>query len=159
LGVLLVLIILSSSLQSVRAEKQESTSTPGSLQMLDKSGQPLGFCPLKHPDVQGQISGAVARVTVTQEFYNPSEDKIEAVYVFPLPQNAAVDDMTMQVGARTIRGVIKEREEARKIYEAARQQGHVAALLDQERPNIFTQSVTNIEPGATEGDDQLRRGA
>ena len=149
LGVLLVLIILSSSLQSVRAEKQESTSTPGSLQMLDKSGQPLGFCPLKHTDVQGQISGAVARVTVTQEFYNPSEDKIEAVYVFPLPQNAAVDDMTMQVGARTIRGVIKEREEARKIYEAARQQGHVAALLDQERPNIFTQSVTNIEPGAT----------
>jgi Ca-activated chloride channel family protein len=149
LGVLLVLMIISASLQTVRAEKQESTPTPGSLQMLDKSGKALGFCPLKHTDVQGQISGPVARVTVTQEFYNPSEDKIEAVYVFPLPQNAAVDDMTMQIGARTIRGVIKEREEARKIYEAARQQGHVAALLDQERPNIFTQSVTNIEAGAT----------
>src|SRR5512146_1404355 len=122
--------------------------TPGSLQILGKDGA-AGFCPLKHTDVQAAISGAIGRVTVTQEFVNTSTDKIEAVYVFPLPQNAAVDDMTMQVGDRTIRGVIKPREEARKIYEQARQQGHVAALLDQERPNIFTQSVTNIVPGAT----------
>lgn len=148
LGLFLVLVILTSTLQTVQAGKQDGMPTPGALQMMDKDGKPAGFCPLKHTDVQGQVSGAVARVTVTQEFYNTSEEKIEAVYVFPLPQNAAVDDMTMQVGGRTIRGVIKERDEARKIYEAARQQGHVAALLDQERPNIFTQSVTNIEPGA-----------
>lgn len=149
LGLLLLLIILTSTIQSVRAKAQDTQPTPGSLQMLGKDGRPAGFCPLKHTDVQGEVSGPVARVTVAQEFYNSSEDKIEAVYVFPLPQNAAVDDMTMQVGSRTIRGVIKEREEARKIYEQAREQGHVAALLDQERPNIFTQSVTNIEPGAT----------
>jgi Ca-activated chloride channel family protein len=104
---------------------------------------------LKHTDVQAQVSGTIARVTVTQEFVNTSEDKIEAVYAFPLPQNAAVDDMTMQVGDRVVRGIIKERGEARKIYEQAKQTGHVAALLDQERPNIFTQSVTNIVPGAT----------
>ena len=149
LSLLLALFILSSTVQTVRAAKQDGPPTPGALQMIGKDGKVAGFCPLKHTDVQGEVSGAVARVTVTQEFSNSSEDKIEAVYVFPLPQNAAVDDMTMQVGERTIRGIIKEREEARRIYEAARQQGHVAALLDQERPNIFTQSVTNIEPGAT----------
>lgn len=148
-GVLIALVILCSNIPVAKADKQEQTPTPGALQMLDAAGKPAGFCPLKHTDVQAGVSGAVARVTVTQEFANTSEEKIEAVYVFPLPQSAAVDDMTMQVGARTIKGVIKEREEARKIYETARQQGHVAALLDQERPNIFTQSVTNIEPGAT----------
>ncbi len=67
--------------------------------------------------------------------------------MFPLPNRAAVDDMTIVVGERTIRGVIKNRDEARQIYEAARKAGHVAALLDQERPNIFTQSVANILPG------------
>lgn len=149
LGLFLALFILSSTVQTVRAAKQEALPTPGALQMIGKDGKAAGFCPLKHTDVQGAVSGAVARVTVTQEFFNTSDEKIEAVYVFPLPQNAAVDDMTMQVGDRTIRGIIKEREEARRIYEAARRQGHVAALLDQERPNIFAQSVTNIEPGAT----------
>jgi Ca-activated chloride channel family protein len=75
--------------------------------------------------------------------------KIEAVYIFPLPQNAAVDDMTMLVGDRVIKGTIKRKEEARAIYEAARASGRIAGLLDQERPNIFTQAVANIMPGAT----------
>ena len=88
------------------------------------------------------------RVVVTQEFENPFKDKIEAVYTFPLPQNAAVDDMTMRVGDRTVRGKIKRREEARAIGEAARRTGNVASLLEsQGRPNIFTQSVANISPG------------
>jgi Ca-activated chloride channel family protein len=106
-----------------------------------------GVCPLEHTDVKAEVSGALARVTVTQRFVNPYKDKIEAVYTFPLPQNAAVDDMTMVVGSRTVRGKIKRREEARALYEAARAAGHVASLLDQERPNIFTQSVANIMPG------------
>jgi Ca-activated chloride channel family protein len=143
-----LLLILSSSIKSVHAQKSDAPPTPGSLQIVGKDGTPA-FCPLKHTDVQAEVSGAIVRVTVTQEFVNTSEDKIEAVYVFPLPQNAAVDDMTMQVADRKIRGIIKERGEARKIYEQAKQTGHVAALLDQERPNIFTQSVTNIVPGAT----------
>jgi len=74
-------------------------------------------------------------------------EKIEAVYVFPLPNRAAVDDMEIHVGERTIKGLIKKRDEARRIYEEAKRAGHVAALLDQERPNIFTQSVANILPG------------
>ncbi|MDX6306805.1 MAG: Ca-activated chloride channel, partial [Blastocatellia bacterium] len=83
----------------------------------------------------------------TQEFENPFPEKIEAVYTFPLPQNAAVDDMTMTVGDRTVRGKILRREEAQAVYEAAKSNGQTASLLDQERPNIFTQSIANILPG------------
>src|SRR5215813_7738448 len=122
--------------------------TQGALQAIGRDGQPRAECPLKHTDVKAEVSGSLARVTVTQEFHNPFQEKIEAVYVFPLPQSAAVDDMTMIVGDRTVKGKIKRREEAQAIYEAAREAGQAASLLDQERPNIFTQSVANIAPGA-----------
>jgi Ca-activated chloride channel family protein len=125
----------------------QNVATPGSLQVLDAKGQPRGLCPLKHTDVKAEISGFLSRVRVTQEFENPFKEKIEAVYTFPLPQNAAVDDMTMQVGDRTVKGKILRREEAQAVYEAAKSNGQVASLLDQERPNIFTQSVANIMPG------------
>ena len=103
--------------------------------------------PLKHTSVVGSIDGYIATVDVTQQFQNPYDSKIEAVYVFPLPDNAAVNEFVMTVGERKIRGIIREREEAEKIYNDARAQGHVASLLTQERPNIFTQKVANIEPG------------
>ncbi|MCZ6794741.1 MAG: VIT domain-containing protein, partial [Planctomycetota bacterium] len=103
--------------------------------------------PLEHTDVKGRITLHVASVTVRQRYGNPYSEKIEAVYVFPLPQNAAVTDFVMQIGERRIRGIIREREEAQRIYLAARRQGYVASLLTQERPNIFTMSVANIEPG------------
>ena len=119
----------------------------GALEAFKPDGEPAGPCPLKHTDVQVEVSGFVARVNVTQLFANPYSHKIEAIYTFPLSQDAAVDDMTMIIGERVIRGLIKEREEARQIYERAKQAGHTASLLDQERPNIFTQSVANIEPG------------
>src|SRR5215475_4123961 len=121
--------------------------TQGSLEVVDSNGTPKAICPLKHTDVKAQISGFLSRVTVTQEFENPFKDKIEAVYTFPLPQNAAVDDMTMLVGDRTVRGKILRREEAEAVYEAAKEKGQTASLLNQERPNIFTQSVANILPG------------
>src|SRR2546421_12138941 len=125
----------------------QNVATPGSLQVLDAKGQPRGLCPLKHTDVKAEISGFLSRVRVTQEFENPFKEKIEAVYTFPLPQNAAVDDMTMVVGDRTVKGKILRREEAQAVYEAARNNGQTASLLAQERPNIFTQSVANILPG------------
>ena len=103
--------------------------------------------PLKHTAVVGNIDGYIASVDVTQQFHNPYDSKIEAVYVFPLPQNAAVNDFVMTVGERKIRGIIREREKAEKIYAQARSQGHVASLMTQQRPNIFTQKVANIEPG------------
>ena len=136
----------SNNLGMVEAATRKVTQ--GALQAIGRDGQPRAECPLKHTDVKAEISGLLSRVTVTQEFHNPFQEKIEAVYVFPLPQSAAVDDMTMIVGDRTVKGKIKRREEARAIYEAAREAGQAASLLDQERPNIFTQSVANIAPGA-----------
>src|SRR5215217_9559695 len=125
----------------------QSGGTSGSLVVIDAEGKPKSLCPLKHTDVKAEISGFISRVVVTQQFENPFKEKIEAVYTFPLPQNAAVDDMTMMVGDRTVRGKILQREEALKVYEEAKEAGQVASLLDQERPNIFTQSVANILPG------------
>jgi len=103
--------------------------------------------PLKHTSVVGNIDGYIATVDVTQQFHNPYASRIEAVYVFPLPENAAVNEFVMTVGDRRIRGIIREREQAERIYNEARSQGHVASLLTEERPNIFTQKVANIEPG------------
>jgi len=105
--------------------------------------------PLKHTSVNADISGFGANVSVVQTFTNPANVPIEAVYTFPLPAEAAVDRMRMKVGERVIDGVVRRREEARMIYEAAKNNGQAAALLDQERPNIFTQSVANIMPHAT----------
>src|SRR5262249_54891898 len=136
--------VLYSPWTTVSAQTGDS---PGSLTVIDSKGKPKSICPLKHTDVKAEISGFISRVVVTQQFENPFKEKIEAVYTFPLPQNAAVDDMTMSIGDRTVRGRIKRREEARAVYEAARAAGNVASLLDQERPNIFTQSVANIMPG------------
>lgn len=130
--------------EAVVAPAQE---TGGALHVMDPSGKAIGNCPLKHTSVRAEISGFLSRVTVTQEFENPFKEPIEAVYTFPLSQTAAVDDMTMLVGARTIKGRILRREEAQAVYEAARSAGQLASLLDQERPNIFTQSVANILPG------------
>lgn len=139
---------LSSSDRVMTADSLQTPHTPGELVISGKDGKPAGACPLKHTDVDAQVSGFIARVTVVQEFANPTQEKIEAVYAFPLPEDSAVDRMEMKVGERTIVGEIRRREEAREIYVAAKEAGHVASLLDQERPNIFTQSVANIEPGA-----------
>ncbi|HWQ36777.1 MAG TPA: TonB-dependent receptor [Blastocatellia bacterium] len=148
LSALFVLVsVLSLMIPAYTRAAKRPPLTEGRLQIIDASGQPGAICPLKHTEVRAAISGSLARVTVTQQFHNPTGEKIEAVYLFPLPQNAAVDELTMTVGARTIRGVIREREEARRAYEEARAAGKVASLLDQERPNIFTQSVANILPG------------
>ncbi len=125
-----------------------SKVTGGQLQVVGKDGKQLGQCPLEHTTVKAEAAGFVARVDVTQEFTNPLDEPIEAVYVFPLPSDCAVDAMEMTVGDRVITGTVKRREEAKQIYEAARREGKVASLLDQERPNIFTQSVANIMPGA-----------
>ncbi len=125
----------------------------GALDALDKDGNTLGPCPLQHTDVKVEISGLFARTIVEQTYANPYPRTIEAVYTFPLSNHAAVDRMMMIVRSgeteKTIEGEVKERSIARAMYEDARESGYVASLLEQERPNIFTQSVANIEPGAT----------
>jgi Ca-activated chloride channel family protein len=93
------------------------------------------------------ISGLVARVSVRQEFHNQGDEWTEGVYVFPLPDEAAVDRMRLHIGERFIEGEIREKEQARKDYEQARSEGRKASLVEQERPNLFTTSVANIAPG------------
>ncbi|WP_050785874.1 VIT domain-containing protein [Pedosphaera parvula] len=122
---------------------------PGSGALLtkgegEKEEVPL---PLRHTDVKASVHGYIGTVDVQQQFQNPYNAKIEAVYVFPLPHNAAVNEFVMTIGDRHIRGVIRERLEAEQIYQQAKSQGYVASLLTEERPNIFRQSVANIEPG------------
>ena len=101
--------------------------------------------------VRMDITGVINRVTVEQFFTNPSNEWVEGVYVFPLPEDSAVDHLTMFVNERIIEGQIKEREEAKKTYEKAKAEGKSASLVEQQRPNIFTTSVANIAPGATIG--------
>jgi Ca-activated chloride channel family protein len=104
------------------------------------------FVPLQHTDVDIDVRGLVAATTVTQRYGNDTDRAIEAVYVFPLPHEAAVYDMEIRVGDRLIKSVIKEREEAKRTYERAKASGRRAGLVEQERPNIFTMSVANIMP-------------
>jgi Ca-activated chloride channel family protein len=103
--------------------------------------------PLRHTAVRAVVDGYVSAVDVTQQFENPYDEKIEAVYLFPLPEKAAVNEFVMTIGERRIRGILREKEEAQRIYEDARAQGYRASLLVQHRPNIFEQKVANIEPG------------
>lgn len=122
----------------------------GELKVVSLDGKTAGEAlrlPLEHTDVEIEVSGFVARAKVRQRYTNPFDKPIEAVYVFPLPNKAAVDGMTMTIGEKVIRGQINKRAEARRIYERAVAAGKRAGLLEQERPNIFTQSVGNILPG------------
>ena len=103
---------------------------------------------LRHTDVQVTISGPIAHAEVTQTWENPNQVPVDGLYVFPLPENAAVTDMSLRIGPRVVRGEMRRREEARALFEQARREGRVAGLLDQERPNVFAQQVANIMPGA-----------
>jgi Ca-activated chloride channel family protein len=126
-------------------------TAPGELPqlvVLDAEGVPSNL-PLKHTDVAAQVRGHVAQVRVSQQFHNDRAEPIEVTYTFPLPENSAVDSMRMVIGERVIEGEIQRRAEARDTYEQARADGYTSALLEQERPNIFTQSLANVPPGET----------
>lgn len=117
--------------------------TTGTLIPTDPSIPPLV---LKHTDIQTTIIGPLCHVHMTQQFHNSHTRPVEALYVFPLPEDAAVTNMTLQIGDRTITSDIREREQAQQAYAQASAAGQGAALLEQERPNIFTVSVANIQP-------------
>ena len=145
---LVVICALSASTHArYAAQAHADTATEGRL-VTKHDGKVIDI-PLEHTDVHVRIDGHLAEATVKQRFKNPYATKIEAVYLFPLPTTAAVGDMTITIGSRTIRGSLQERGKAKATYEAAKKQGLVAALLTQERPNLFTQSIANLEPQAT----------
>jgi len=125
------------------SEKGDSLSPGLRMQVEDQYIQ----LPLIETKIRGSVEGFVAKIDVTQTFVNPYNDFIEATYVFPLPESAAVNSMIMRLSNKDVVAKIKRREEAQQIYEKAVAAGKTAALLDQERPNIFTQKVGNIPPG------------
>ena len=136
--------VIQKPAQAVAVEPANEPGTGAMVTIVDSAEVPL---PLRHTDVTARIDGYISTVNVRQEFTNPFDGKIEAVYMFPLPEKAAVTEFLMVIGDRKIRGILREKEEAREIYEAARSQGYRASLLVQHRPNIFEQKVANIEPG------------
>ncbi|HEY2294758.1 MAG TPA: VIT domain-containing protein, partial [Thermoanaerobaculia bacterium] len=105
--------------------------------------------PVLGATVEVKVTGIIARTRVTQIFTNPSQEWLEGVYVFPLPADGAVDTLRMKVGERTIQGLIQEKEEARRTYQAACAQGVKAGLVEQQRPDVFTTKVANVGPGET----------
>ncbi len=139
-------LAIATLLLASAASAADDPATPGALRVTEPGGAIVEM-PLRHTRVTAEISAFVARTVVEQTFVNPYDHPVEAVYTFPLGDRAAVDDFELVVGDRTIKGEIKRREEARQIYESAREAGYQAALLEQERPNIFTQSIANLEPG------------
>ncbi len=121
----------------------------GSLLLKSREGGKYLEAPRLATDFNVTISGPTARTIVTQRFENPADGFVEGVYVFPLPENSAVDTLKIIAGNRVIVGEVKERQEAKVIYETAKASGQAAALLEQERPNLFTNSVANIGPHET----------
>jgi Ca-activated chloride channel homolog len=120
--------------------------TAGSLLLKSNEAGKYIAAPAVASDYTVTISGPTGRTVVTQQFYNPSDAWVEGVYVFPLPDNSAVDTLKIVSGTRVIVGEVKEKQEAKAIYEEAKNNGEAAALLEQDRPNMFTNSVANIGP-------------
>ncbi|MCK5117593.1 MAG: VWA domain-containing protein [Candidatus Aegiribacteria sp.] len=142
---IITVLILAAASTFSQAEQGEESSA-GRMQVVGEEGV-IGELPLEHTYVEIIVSGNLQRAIVRQVYGNPYDEPIEAVYTFPLPQSGAVDRMNMWIGERFIEGKIHERDLARQIYEQAIESGQTASLLEQERPNIFTQSVGNILPG------------
>lgn len=150
-NVALLLFVVSASARGEAREELGPTLAihePRRGSLLIKTDVPGRFqeAPLLATDVRMRVTGLIARVAVTQRFSNPTAEWLEGIYVFPLPEQAAVDALRLRIGERVIEGQIKEREEARQTYQQAQRDGKKASLLEQERPNIFTISVANLGP-------------
>jgi Ca-activated chloride channel homolog len=106
-----------------------------------------GNLPLEAVDVAADVAGLLARVVVTQTFSNPHLEPLEATYIFPLPDRAAVTAFRMEVGGRVVEGVLEERAKARADYDRAVGEGRRASIAEEERPGVFTMRVGNLMPG------------
>ena len=146
LWILALLLVLQALPEPVSAnETAPDAAQTGSL--LWRMEQGYTTATTLNTDVRMDISGLVARVKVRQEFRNEGGDWVEGIYVFPLPDKAAVDRMRLHIGGRFIEGEIREKEQAKKEYEQAKKSGRKASLVQQQRANLFTTSVANVAPG------------
>ncbi len=157
---LIILVAIAAFLATARrspaaenASVARAFVTPGEMRsgalLLRSENERYVEAPLTATDVDLVVSGPTARARVTQIFHNPTDGWVEAVYVYPLPEGGAVDTLKMVIGERVVVGDIKDRKSAREVYEQAKSTGQKASLIEQERPNIFTNSVANIGPRET----------
>jgi len=147
-GMLLCLIV--PGLAGAVPDTQYDDLRPGQMQsgtLLMRMQAGYRIATRMNTDIELKVSGLVARVSVRQKFLNDGPEWVEGVYVFPLPDDAAVDRLRMHIGKRVIEGEIREKEQARKEYEQARSTGKKASLVEHRRANLFTTSVANIGPG------------
>ena len=140
-----IVLLLAHDAQAAELQAMKPKEVQQGTLLLKSEGATLAV-PAVATDAEIKVSGIVARAVVKQTYRNPYDTWFEGLYVFPLPENAAVDHLRMKVGDRIIEGDIKERQAARAQYEQAKSSGQRAALVEQERPNIFTTSVANIPP-------------
>lgn len=140
LGLAVFIVATQAQAQPIPAPVQQ-----GTLLLRDDAGGKAA-APLLFTEVHIEVSGLTARTQVRQRFVNPTAQWREGVYLFPLPDKAAVDHLQMHIGERVIEGQIKEKQAARETYEQAKAEGRKATLVEQERPNLFTTSVAHIGP-------------
>ena len=146
---LVLLAVWPGLARSAQVEAAGDRAPPGALVFRGASDEDCFAAPLVSTDVSFRVAGMVARARVVQTFHNPRDGWYEGVYVFPLPEKAAVDRLRLRIGERVIEGEIRERAEARQAYDQARAAGQRTALMDEERPNIFTTRVANVGPRQT----------
>ena len=151
-GLTLIIIFIFSASVPLRAEyspKQPSINLEDveSGQLLMRSGNKLSSAILLSTDIKIAVAGSSSRTIVSQRFINVSETWAEGVYVFPIGENAAVDTLKLRIGEKFIEGIIKEKFEAKVIYEEAKAEGKKASLIEQQKPNLFTNNIANIGPG------------
>ena len=148
--VLVALLMFLSFVQTVTAAEPDYTNAKqGTLFYRAAHDGQYRVAPVLDTDVDMRVTGYINRAHLTQTFTNGSDEWMEGIYVFPLPENAAVDHMRIRIGERVIEGQIKEKQQARKTYEQAKRAGKRASLVEQERPNMFTTSLANIGPHET----------
>ncbi|MCZ2421407.1 MAG: marine proteobacterial sortase target protein [Burkholderiales bacterium] len=140
-----IVLLLAHDAQAAELVPMKPKEVQQGTLLLKSEGATLAV-PAVATEAEIRVSGIVARAVVRQTYRNPYDTWFEGLYVFPLPENAAVDHLRMKVGDRIIEGDIQERQAARAQYEQAKSSGRRAALVEQERPNIFTTSVANIPP-------------
>lgn len=146
----MLLCLLLPGLASAAPETAIEDLRPGQMQsgtLLMRMKEGYRIATRMNTDIDLNVSGLVARVSVRQKFLNDGQEWVEGIYVFPLPDDAAVDRLRMHIGERFIEGEIREKEQAKKEYEKAKTEGKKASLVEQQRANLFTTSVANIGPG------------
>ena len=138
----MVTLVLSTSARAATPNGQQT----GSLLVRANEAADYALAPKLETEVGIRVTGMVARTRLTQLFENPGDDPVEGIYVFPLPESAAIDHLWLRVGTRVIEGRIQEKEEARRTYAQAKREGRKSALMEQQRPNLFTNAIAHIGP-------------